>query len=107
MMWVEYLRQLQAWCDSLYGLPQVRAVLFYLEKGCLIKDLIEAGILFAGPDGKLMKKWTGAKEEIPPIFQIVTGGDQTETLLVFVLVERRFLMILWFGTALYNIICLS
>lgn len=79
MMWVEYLRQLQAWCDSLYGLPQVRAVLFYLEKGCLIKDLIEAGILFAGPDGKLMKKWTGAKEEIPPIFQIVTGGDQTET----------------------------
>ena len=38
MMWVEYLRQLQAWCDSLYGLPQVRAVLFYLEKGCLIEN---------------------------------------------------------------------
>lgn len=83
MMWTEYLKQLRAWCDSPYGLPQVRAVLFYLEKGCLIKDLVEAGILFAGPDGKLMKKWTGAKEETPQIFQTITEGNQTEVFVRF------------------------
>ena len=83
MMWTEYLKQLRAWCDSPYGLPQVRAVLFYLEKGCLIKDLIEAGILFIGSDGKLMRKWMGENEQTPLIFQTVTGGDQTEVFVRF------------------------
>ena len=83
MMWTEYLEQLRAWCDSPYGLPQVQAVLFYVEKGCLIKDLIEAGILFLGSDGKLIKKWKGAKGETPQIFQTVTGGDQTEAFVRF------------------------
>ena len=70
MMWAEYLKQLRDWCNSPYGLPQVRAVLFYLEKGCLIEDLIEDGILFIGSDGKLVKKWTGAKEETPLYFKL-------------------------------------
>lgn len=83
MMWAEYLKQLRDWCNSPYGLPQVRAVLFYLEKGCLIEDLIEDGILFIGSDGKLVKKWTGAKEETPLIFQTITGGDQTEAFVRF------------------------
>ena len=81
-MWAEYLKQLRDWCNSPYGLPQVRAVLFYLEKGCLIEDLIEDGILFIGSDGKLVKKWTGAKEETPLIFQTITGGIKQKLLFV-------------------------
>ena len=82
-MWTEYLEQLRSWCNSPYGLPQIRAVLNYLEKGCLIEDLVKEGVLFTDEDGKLMKKWTGPKEETPQIFQAVTGGDQTETFVRF------------------------
>ena len=77
-MWTEYLDQLRAWCDSPFGLDTVRAVLRYLEKGTLIADLVACGVLVAGADGKLLSKWTGPKEETPPIFTSVTGGDQTE-----------------------------
>lgn len=82
-MWAEYLAQLRSWCSSSYGLAQVQAVLAYLEKGCLIEDLVNNSILFTGPDGKLLKKWTGPKEETPPIFQIVSGADQTEVFVRF------------------------
>ena len=30
-----------------------------------------------------MKKWTGAKEETPQIFQTITEGDQTEVFVRF------------------------
>lgn len=82
-MWTEYLDQLRAWCDSPFGLDNVRAVLRYLEKGTLIADLVACGVLVAGTDGKLLSKWTGPKEETPPIFTSVTGGDQTEAFVRF------------------------
>ena len=82
-MWKEYLAQLNAWCDSEYGFPEIRAVLFYLGKGCLIEDLVKERVLFIDTDGKLMKKWTGAKDETPQIFRAVTGGDQTEAFVRF------------------------
>lgn len=58
-MWEEYIAQLQAWCDSPFGLESVRAVLAYLTKGCLIRDLVGEGILFADEEGHLPKKWIG------------------------------------------------
>lgn len=82
-MWAEYLAQLRAWCDSPFGLDNVRAVLRYLEQGTLIADLVACGVLVAGADGKLLSKWTGPKEETPPIFTSVTGGDQSEAFVRF------------------------
>ena len=82
-MWTEYLDQLRAWCESPFGLPCVRAVLQYLAQGTLIADLVGCGVLVAGADGKLLSKWTGPKEETPPIFTSVTGGDQTEAFVRF------------------------
>ena len=82
-MWTEYLTQLQAWCDSPFGMDAIRAVLAYLKQGRLIRDLVSCNILFADGAGRLLKKWTGAKEDMPPIFQSVTGGDQSEAFVRF------------------------
>ena len=82
-MWAAYLAQLQAWCDSPFGLGAVRAVLTYLKKGCLIRDLVSCGILFADAAGHLLKKWTGAKEDTPPVFGSIQGGDQFEAFVRF------------------------
>lgn len=82
-MWTEYLAQLQAWCDSPFGLPEVRAVLVYLEQGCLIQDLVACKILFADETGRLLKKWPGPKEDMPSIFQSIPSGDQTEAFVRF------------------------
>lgn len=82
-MWGEYLTQLQAWCDSPFGLESVRAVLTYLKKGCLIRDLVIYKVLFADEEGHLLKNWAGPKEDTPPIFQSITGGDQSEAFVRF------------------------
>lgn len=82
-MWTEYLTQLQAWCGSPFGMDAIRAVLAYLKQGRLIRDLVSCNILFADGAGRLLKKWTCAKEDMPPIFQSVTGGDQSEAFVRF------------------------
>ncbi len=82
-MWDEYLAGLQAWCDSPFGLDALRAVLTYLQKGCLIRDLVAYRVLFADEAGRLLKKWPGLKEDMPPIFQSIPSGDQTETFVRF------------------------
>ena len=82
-MWTEYLVQLQAWCDSPFGLEPVRAVLTYLKKGRLIQDLVSYRILFADESGHLLKKWTGSKEETPAVFQSIPNGDQFEAFVRF------------------------
>ena len=82
-MWAQYLDQLQTWCASPFGLPAVRAVLAYLEKGCLIRDLVACKVLFADETGHLRKKWHGPKDDTPPIFQSIPGGDQTEAFIRF------------------------
>lgn len=67
-----YLEQLTAWCRSPYSEPRLEAVLAYLQKGCLIADLVAAKVLFARGDGTLMEKWEG-DGEAPPIFKTVLG----------------------------------
>ena len=64
-MWEEYIAQLQAWCDSPFGLESVRAVLVYLKKRRLIRDLVDEGILFADEEGHLLKKWNGKRRRRP------------------------------------------
>ncbi|MCR4434914.1 MAG: type I-C CRISPR-associated protein Cas8c/Csd1 [Clostridiales bacterium] len=52
-----YKRDLKAWCESDYSHPKAKAVLKYIEKGNVIKDLVDHQVLFIGEDGKLLKKW--------------------------------------------------
>lgn len=52
----EYMAALTDWCGSSFGLPEVRAVAKYLRKGCLISDLVHAGLL-RQEAGKIADKW--------------------------------------------------
>lgn len=70
-----YMEALGAWCDSPYAHPAVQAVYTYLQKGCLIDDLVHEGILWMGEDGKLLEKWEGEAEK-PPIFQQLSDQFQ-------------------------------
>ena len=82
-MWEAYLAGLRAWCGSPFGLDSLRAVLAYLEQGCLIADLVRYRVLPDDGAGRLLQKWSGPKEETPSIFQAVTGGDPFEAFVRF------------------------
>jgi CRISPR-associated protein Csd1 len=66
-----YEEGLACWCASEYAHPKARAVLNYVRRGTLVRDLTTAGILQAGPDGNLL---TEAPEERPsPLFKVLTA----------------------------------
>ena len=44
-----YEEVLSTWCDSEYAHPKAQAVLNYVQKGTLVKDLINAKVLIADP----------------------------------------------------------
>ena len=65
-----YISNLEAWCKSRFSHPKAKAVLYYVNKGTVVKDLIDGKILIAGENGKLLKKWDGDKKEKPGIFAL-------------------------------------
>ena len=72
----EYIEQLSGWCASPYSHPKVVAVLRYLEKGCLIADLVRDGILYCDENNRLLDKWTRIEKQKPPIFTIPNISQQ-------------------------------
>jgi CRISPR-associated protein Csd1 len=76
----KYKELLRSWCESEYHHPKAKAVLKYIGKGTVIKDLIAHKILFVDDDEKLLKTW---KEEpgkvIPDIFKILPGKENKKT----------------------------
>jgi CRISPR-associated protein Csd1 len=66
-----FLNDLKAWADSEYANQKLSAVLRYVEQGHLIADLINIRVLPLDSDGKLLKQWTGAKENTPAIFKAI------------------------------------
>lgn len=65
-----YCDLLSKWCKSQFAHINAHAVLEYVKKGTVVKDLIDKKILLVGDDGKLMKKWTGDKKDKPVIFTL-------------------------------------
>ncbi|GAA0314098.1 type I-C CRISPR-associated protein Cas8c/Csd1 [Psychrobacter aestuarii] len=47
-----YLELLSSWCESQYVHSKAQAVLTYVKKGTLVKDLIDAHVLIVDPDDK-------------------------------------------------------
>ncbi len=66
-----FLTDLKAWANSMYSHPKLSAVLRYVERGNLIADLVNASVLPVDANGKLMKEWTGEKENAPAIFKAI------------------------------------
>ncbi|HZJ98073.1 MAG TPA: type I-C CRISPR-associated protein Cas8c/Csd1 [Oligella sp.] len=47
-----YEEILTAWCESKSAHPKAKAILTYTQKGTLVKDLINAGVLIVNPENK-------------------------------------------------------
>jgi len=54
--YMDYIKILTDWCASEYKHSKVQAILNYVNKKSLIKDLIEHKILFVGDKGQLLTK---------------------------------------------------
>lgn len=73
----KYLEILEKWCKSQYSHPKAIAVLSYVKRGQVIKDLIEHQVLHIGANGKLIDKWDKKFGNIPPdIFKVTTNINQ-------------------------------
>ena len=75
----DYKKVLQDWCDSQFAHWKAIAVLRYVQKETVIKDLIDYKILITGEDGKLLNKIDRIKYDvIPQIFNTLKNVKQTD-----------------------------
>ncbi|KWT83495.1 type I-C CRISPR-associated protein Cas8c/Csd1 [Candidatus Magnetominusculus xianensis] len=70
-----YINNLEAWCASNYCHEKAKAVLEYVNKGTVIEDLINHGILHCVKDGKLLHIWEGDVKDKPEIFFLIKGNS--------------------------------
>ena len=86
-----YMEQLKSWLDSEHRHPAVKAVYTYLEKGCVLSDLIKGGVLKTDEStGKLLPKVkiAGIAQEDSFVRFTVIGDDTPQTWLDKTLYER-------------------
>jgi CRISPR-associated protein Csd1 len=75
--YMDYVRTLTAWCESEYKHPKAQAVLNYVNKQSLIKDLVENKILFMDDNGKLLtRRQTKKDKKAPPDIFDLTKSKQ-------------------------------
>lgn len=73
-----YIELLTDWCQSEYSHPKVEAVLRYVQKKALVKDLVNHQILFVGNDQKLLEKGKAQREKnATDIFSVVDSQDNS------------------------------
>ncbi len=72
-----FIKLLTDWCNSDFKHPKAQAVLTYIEKKSLIKDLVEHQILFVDNAGKLLAKRLTKKDKNAPkdIFDVAGSQD--------------------------------
>ncbi|OEU61931.1 MAG: type I-C CRISPR-associated protein Cas8c/Csd1, partial [Desulfobacterales bacterium S5133MH16] len=75
-----YKSDLQKWCSSNCSHPKAKAILKYIKKNQVIKDLINDKILHTElkPDGSdnFIYEWWGEESDKPEIFKILNGKMQ-------------------------------
>jgi CRISPR-associated protein Csd1 len=61
----DYMTCLSEWVHSSYTSPKINAVFEYLNKGCIIQDLVESNI-FSIENGKITEKWLNTDIKLSP-----------------------------------------
>ncbi len=69
-----YLQQLRSWVASEPN-PKLVAILKYVEKGDVVKDLVEQKLLWKDDAGKLVTEW---RAESPPIARLLSPDPKTK-----------------------------
>lgn len=70
-----YLDLLARWCNSPYGHPKARAVLTYVRKKTLIRDLVAQKVLQVNNDGKLINKRMLRGKNVKDTFSVINAQD--------------------------------
>ena len=84
-----YMEQLQAWCESSYSNPKVKAVYQYLNQKTLIHDLVEQGVFSVDENGRLTKKWENQPNLKLPV------GNQSDAFVRFSVIGIDSVPALW------------
>lgn len=66
-----YQQGIENWCNSKYAHPKVEAVKNYVEKGTVIKDLIDSKVLFVDESDQLLQAWSDKTIAAPKIFKVL------------------------------------
>ncbi|MFZ5560004.1 MAG: type I-C CRISPR-associated protein Cas8c/Csd1 [Pseudomonadota bacterium] len=73
-----YLAMLSAWSASEHGHSKLKAILKYVERGRIIDDLLTSHVLPADESGRLLKQWSGDREQVPAIYKVLSAGQTPE-----------------------------
>jgi len=67
-----YKTSLQEWVESEYSDSKLRSVFNYIQKDCVIHDLVKANILFLDNNNKILETWPKGKvQDKPEIFKVL------------------------------------
>ncbi len=82
----DYIKQLEAWCESDFGHPKIKSVYNYLSKSKLIEDLVNEKIILVDGNNRFVEKWKDELKdkygEKPDLFKVITG-DQSSAFVRF------------------------
>lgn len=101
-----YISNLKDWVESEYSHPKIKSIYSYLQKGQLIRDLVNERILFLDKEGKLISKWDKEYEilygEKPDIFKIVAGGQDSAFVRFNVYSPDKITVNIWHDKEIYD-----
>lgn len=72
-----YRAQLTQWCESAHAHPKAIAVLRYINRGCVVDDLVSEGVLPVAASGCLLTRWE-SKNDKPLLFRQLTKDPKTK-----------------------------
>jgi CRISPR-associated protein Csd1 len=76
----DFVGGLRDWATSPYTHPKVEAILAYVERGQLIRDLVKEKVLHLDGAGCLLDRWKGERTEAPAVFAAIGQVSQQEIL---------------------------
>lgn len=101
-----YIKQLKEWANSPYATTKVKSIFSYLSKKRLIKDLVEEKIIYLDSDCNLIGSWDKKYESLygekPPIFSVVTGGQESAFIRFNVYSPNKVLTKVWNDNDMYE-----
>lgn len=101
-----YIKQLKEWTKSPYATAKVKSIYNYLSKKQLIKDLVEAKILYLDDNNHIIDTWNKKYESLhgekPPIFSVISGGQESAFIRFNVYSPDKILTKVWKDPEMYE-----
>lgn len=76
----EFVGTLSDWSNSDFAHPKVKAILIYIQRGHLVRDMVNQKVLHLDAAGRLLEHWDGEKANAPAIFNVLGASSQHDAL---------------------------